>query len=604
MRKEIDLKKPLREISWEFEDLEKVGDDLTLLATKGEIEEIYEREKEVRKLFEILGLKTAANPIIVGEAGVGKTSLAKYLAKLIVENKVPEWLKGWKVLLTSFMRIWGVTGKDDWGHYSSLLHKIVKICQEYKILLFMDEFENIVNFPVSKSAILPALSEGSLKLIAAITQKDYRRVVENDEVLNRRFQPVYLEPLSKETTLKVLTNLKKDYEKYYKITIDKDILKEVIELSSIYIHFRFHPAKAINVLEQACVKAKMANKDKMELEDVKLVISEMTKVPMEIITSKLGEKFLGIADALKQRVIGQDEIIEKIAQRLLITLTRSNIEPHRPNGVFLFAGPTGVGKTELAKAISFCLTGSEENMVRLDMSLYQNPADIYQLLSSQGKRTTEEEPGIPYLTAVIRSRPYTVLLLDEFEKAHPKIWELFLQVFDYGFLRDLEGNEIYFDNVTIIMTTNVGFSQSDKPLIKTSPGFVKAPERTIIEKNVREAIENNFPPEFLGRVDEILIFNPLSRELMRNFVKQKIKILEEKIGKKLKLTEEAEEFLAKEGYDPTYGARGLNRTIDKYLGSLIANLKLSGEWDKIKEIEINVNDDNSGLMISKLNSGR
>jgi ATP-dependent Clp protease ATP-binding subunit ClpA len=593
-RGEIDLEKPLSKIFGDFRELEGMCDDLTFLAREGQIEEIYEREKEIKKLIEILGLKTAANPIIVGEAGVGKTSLAKYLAKLIVENKVPEWLKGWKIILTSFMRIWGVTEKDDyWSRYFSLLHQLVDICKKYKILLFMDEFENIPHFPVSKSVILPALSDGSLRLIAAITQKDYRRVIENDEVLNRRFQPVYLEPLSKETTLKVLEKLKNNYEKYYNIEINNEILEEIVELSSLYIHFRFHPAKAINVLEQACVKAKIANRNKMESEHVKLVISEITKVPLEIITSHLGEKFGGIANTLKQRVIGQDEIIEKIAQRLLITLTRSNIEPHRPNGIFLFAGPTGVGKTELAKAISFALTGSEENMVRLDMSLYQNSADIYKLLSSQGPR---EEPGIPYLTSVIRSRPYTVLLLDEFEKAHPEIWNLFLQVFDYGVLRDLEGNEIYFDNTTIIMTTNVGFSQVEQD---KKVGFVQPDERKGMEEKVMKSIQETFSPEFLGRIDEILIFNPLSRELMKNFVKQKIKILEEKIGKKLTLTEAAEEFLAEKGYDPKYGARGLNRTIDKYVGSLIANLKLGEKWDKIEEIKIAVKADGSGLTISE-----
>lgn len=586
-------KEPLSKIS---ADLSKVSEDLTYLASEGKIEEIYERDNETQRMIEILGLKQAANPMIIGESGVGKTALAKNLARLIAENKVPHWLKGWKVVLTSFGMMWAEAGSqarggDAWDKYFPLLRAVINTCKEYPIILFMDEMQTIVRHPISRDNINPPLADGSLRLIGAMTQRDYRRIIETDEVLNRRFQPVYLEPLSSKPTLKILRRLKKTFAGYYDIEIFDEVLKEVVDLSDLYIHNRYNPAKAINVLERACVRAAMAGQKQLDSKFVKQVITDITKVPDNTQTTEK-ERYNGIADFLNQRVLGQEDIIAKIAKRLLITLTRSNVEPHRPNGVFFFAGPTGVGKTELAKALSSCLTGSDENMVRLDMSLYAGPDARFDLLGTQ--RAGRDEPGIPFLTNIIRSHPYTVLLLDEFEKAHPVIWNLFLQVFDYGVLRDLEGNDIYFDNTMIIMTTNVGFKHSG--IISIIPAEDQARQR----EQVLQAIREIFPRELLGRVDEILIFNSLTPELMERFVDQKVALLQEKIGRTINLKDEVKKFLAKKGYDETYGARALNRTIDRYLGTLIAELKLGDKWDKITEITVGLNSQLTDLEVKNL----
>ena len=580
-----------------FKDLAEACEDLTYQAAQNQIEEIYERDKETERLIEVLLMLKLPNPVIIGEAGVGKTALAKNLAKKIVEGKVPKLLEGWKVMMTSFSKMWAVAGAragsvDAWQKYHPLLQNIIEVCRNYPIILFIDELEQIIFYPVSRTAIMPALADGSLRLIGAMTERDYRKIIETEPTLNRRFQIIYLEELSSDSTFKVLCRLSDKIKQEYNISIPDIVLEEVIKLSDIYIHNQFRPGKAINVLERACAKALIKNSNQLESKHVKEVVSELTKIPFDIINTNVKFTEEGMINFLNQKVRGQKEIIEKIAKRLIITLTRSNIEPHRPNGVFLFAGPTGVGKTELAKALSIFLTGSEENMVRLDMSTYNTPSAAYALLGAE--RGPFGELEIPFLTNLIRSRPYTVLLLDEFEKAHYTIWNLFLQVFDYGRITDYEGNTIYFDNITIIMTTNVGYRQSGMI------SMVPAKDEQEQKNQVEQAIKKTFPPEFLSRIDEILIFNKLTDALMKEFVQQKVDMLKEKIGKEIILEEKAKDFLAKKGYDSVYGARVLNRTIDKYLGKLIAELKSNVNWDKIKKLHISLDDKNEYLKIEKV----
>lgn len=574
--------------------LAEIGTDLTYLAAKGQLERVYHRERELEELVKILGRREAANPIIIGEAGVGKTVICHLLAQGIVENNVPPWLLGQKVVETSFERMYSTVKYPDSDTTEQMrnLRKVLQECKEKPVILFMDEIHTIVNFPWSLKVIMPALADGSLRLIGATTVKEYRRYIEKNEAIVRRLTPVYIREPSLELTIKILNKMKPEFEKHYGVRIEQDILELAVNSGEKYIHNLYQPSKSIQLVEDAAINCRYKNREVVTRKDVLGAISKRTGVPTEMLSGE-GDMLLGLEEALNHRVLGQEEIIKKISTRLFITRTKVNLNPQRPNGVFLFAGPTGVGKTELAKALSSFLTGSEKNMVRFDMSSYRGAYAIESLLGIPSSGAGEGA-RVPPLTQAIKDRPYTVLLLDEIEKAHPEVWKIFLAAFDEGRLVDLQGTEMYFDHVTVVMTTNLGFGEK-RAIIDIAEEEQSSYEQ--LKSEVIKAIEDTFPREFLARIDEILVFKPLTQDIIKGFVHQKIKLLENRLGKKIKLSNDAMDFLAKRGFSEKYGARDLERTIERYVSFKLAELKFSGRWDTVDSIQLSVADNGEELVV-------
>jgi ATP-dependent Clp protease ATP-binding subunit ClpA len=569
--------------------LSKVGEDLTYLASIGKIGEIFQREKEIEHIIKVLGMRKKGNPLILGESGVGKTALVSYLALKIFRNEVPIWLRGYKIIRTSFFEIWSLVmnSDDPWPEYGRYLKEIIIFCSEHPVILFIDEIHMIFFHRHSMNLFKPALAEGKIKVIGATTHRDYQSFLAKDEATVRRFEPVYIKEPTSELTKVILRSIRPEFERLYGVSIPEDIVDLMVSKSNNYIHHRHQPDKSISLLERTAVNCSFEGKTTIDKEDLERTLSEITGIP-DYILKKESDNLRGLEAALNYRVLGQEEATARIAKRILITKSRSHLNLMRPCGVFLLTGPSGVGKTELAKALALHLTGSEENLIRLDMSVYNTSGSSYALL---GGSSHPEHPEVPFLTHQIRSKPNAVLLLDEMEKACRDIWMLFLQIFDAGRILDFLGNEIFFDSTTILMTANIGFSGHDA--IIDFPKTARKWEDT--KAKVMEDIKGVFPPEFLGRIDEILVFKPLRRDVMQGFISQKIQLLQTQNDIHLALTDEAVEVIIRQGFDEEFGARKLNHAIDDLVGSLLADLKLSPEWDHFSSIEFDKDDHGSRL---------
>lgn len=575
--------------------LTQVGTDLTYLAGMGRLEAVYYRENELKEIIKILGRRHAANPIILGEPGVGKTIICHLLAQKIVQQSVPPWLAGWKLVDTSFERMYSFVEHMDYAtaEVMKTLRQIVEECSRKPIILFMDEIHTIWGYPYSAKMIMPAIADGSLRVIGATTLKEYRRYVEKNEALVRRFTPVYVREPSAELTALILNELKPELEGHYGVEIDPELLQAAVVSGEQYIHNMYQPGKSIQLLEDAAVNCRYENRQHVTRDDIMSAVSKRTGVPAEILSERR-DLLSGIKEALNHRVLGQKEIIETISNRLSVTSSGVSLNPRRPLGVFLFAGPTGVGKTELCKALSAFITGSEKNMVRLDMSNYCGPRAIESLLGipSGGERG---EARIPPLTQAIKDHPYTVLVLDEIEKADPQVWKLFLAAFDEGRLTDLQGTEMYFDHVIVAMTTNLGFSNEGKSVTIDIAEGGQAPHEQL-KSEVITAIEDTFPREFLARIDKILVFRRLPPDIVREFVKQKVQSLGDRLDKVITLSDDSLDFLAERGFNEKYGARFLERSIEEHVSPRLVELKLSVGWDNIRHIEVSVGDNGRELM--------
>lgn len=577
----------------ESSTLARVGTDLTYLAAMGRLEPVYYRDKELEELIKILGRRHAANPIIIGEAGVGKTVLCHLLAKKIVERKVPPWVEGCKIVDTSFERMYSTVKHldDSSAEQMATLRKIMEECRSKPVILFMDEIHTVWGYPYSSKMIMQALADGSLRVIGATTLKEYRRYVDKNEALVRRFTPVHVGEPSASLTASVLSRLRPGFERRYHVVIDQGTLQSAVSFGEKYIHNVYQPSKSIQLLEDAALNCRYENREQVTPDDILGAVSKRTGIPTEILSGR-GGMLDGLEEALNHRVLGQEEIIARIAARLFITRSDLSLNPRRPNGVFLFAGPTGVGKTELAKALSTFLTGSEKNMVRFDMSTYRGGYAIESLVGIPTSGASDEA-RVPPLTQAIKDHPYTVLVLDEIEKADPQVWRLFLPAFDEGRLMDLQGTEMYFDHVTVAMTTNLGFDERSV-IIDIAEDGQSSHER--VESEVIKAIEDTFPREFLARIDGILVFKQLPPGIVRGFVNQKIKLLSERLSKVIRLSDDAMEFLVKRGFSERYGARFLERTIEEHVSSRLASLKSSRGWDNMDRIEISTADNGQELV--------
>lgn len=613
--------------------LDEFGRDLTVLAKEKKCDPVIGRQDEIERVIQILARRTKNNPVLIGDPGVGKTAIVEGLAQKIASGDIPEVLQGRRVMTLDLAAV--VAGTKYRGEFEQRLKNIMEEIRRAKnqIILFIDELHTVIGAGAAEGAIdasnmlKPALARGELQCIGATTLDEYRRYIEHDAALERRFQPVHVDPPSVEDTVKILMGLQEKYEVHHKVKFEPEALKAAAELADRYITDRFLPDKAIDLIDEAGSRARLqlstmpksikdketelesAIKDKdgaiaaqeyekaarlrdteKELrkgieeakkkwrsnreetiptilaEDIATVVSMWTGIPVNKLTEKESEKLLHMEDALHNRVVGQQEAIHSISQAIRRSRTGLK-DPKRPVGTFIFLGPTGVGKTELARALAEFLFGNEEALIRIDMSEYMEKFSVSRLIGAPPGYVGYEEGG--QLTEAVRRKPYSVVLLDEIEKAHPDTFNILLQIMDDGHVTDNLGHKVSFKNTVVIMTSNVGARLISKG---KSLGFVSKEDTERDYKSMRDTVmdevKRHFNPEFLNRIDDIIVFHPLTRDDSRKI----LDLILERVNKKLEtqditpvLTEEAKDFLVEQGFDPNYGARPLLRIIQRQL---------------------------------------
>ena len=621
------------------------GRNLTALAKEGKLDPIIGRDNETQRVIQILSRRTKNNPCLIGEPGVGKTAVVEGLAQKIAAGSVPDLLENKVIVTLDLASI--LAGSKYRGEFEERLKNIMQeVAQDQNIIIFIDEIHMIVHAGEAEGAldaaniIKPALSRGEFQVIGATTINEYKKHIEKDAALERRFQPVNVGEPTPEDTVMILHGLKDKYEAHHKIKISDEAIRASVELSTRYISDRFLPDKAIDLIDEAASRVKISintpperikelekeiselsaekeeavmaqdfelaasvrdkeNRKKNELDerimawnaekkgkndvlsesDIAEVVMQWTGIPVSRMLLDESEKLLHLEDELKSKVVGQDGACETVAKAVKRGRTGLR-DPKRPIGSFIFIGPTGVGKTELTKALASSLFGAPDSLIRLDMSEYMEKHSVSKLIGSPPGYVGFEEGG--QLTEKIRRKPYSVILLDEIEKAHPDVFNILLQVLEDGILTDSQGRRIDFKNTVIIMTSNLGAASllSRRSLGFLSSDDVSKNEQTERAKRSMEALKQAFRPEFLNRVDEIVFFDSLNEEstekiarLMLNEVKERIKSL----GINIEFEQSALELIAKEGFDPQYGARPLRRAIVRLVEDAFANMMLEGK---------------------------
>jgi len=638
--------------------LDEFGRDLTKLAREDKLDPVIGRSMEIQRVIQILSRRKKNNPCIIGEAGVGKTAIVEGLAQKIANNDIPEILKNKRIVCLDLALI--VAGTKYRGEFEKRLKKIVSEVQESNdVILFIDEIHTLVGAGAAEGAIdasnilKPTLARGELQVIGATTSDEYRKYIEKDAALERRFQPIYISEPSIEETIDILQGLRPKYEAHHKIKINDQALEAAARLSARYVSGRFLPDKAIDLVDEAASRIKLQNtisppdmkkveiqlnkiikekestiklqefekaaqlrdkekkletelqkmKEKWETgrkinkvevieEDIAEIVSSWTGIPVFSLKEEETQKLLRMEDELHKRIIGQDEALISISKA--IRRARAGMKnPKRPIGSFIFLGPTGVGKTELARSLAEFLFGDENSMISLDMSEYMEKFAVSRLVGAPPGYVGYEEGG--QLTEKVRRKPYAVILLDEIEKAHPDVFNILLQIFEDGRLTDSQGRVVDFKNTVIIMTSNVGATLIRKGATLGFRGTNESEEMPYkeIKDNVMGELNKTFRPEFLNRIDEVIVFKSLTKEeikkiagLMLNDVK---KLLEDqKID--FETVEEAKELLVKEGYNPNFGARPLRRTIERLIENPISEKILAGEFKEGECITIGAKD--------------
>ena len=636
--------------------LDQFSRDLTYLASRGELDPVIGRESEIERVIEILMRRKKNNPAIIGDPGVGKTAVVEGLAQKISDNDVPDLLKGKRVVSLDLASV--IAGTKYRGEFEERMKKILKeVTKTNKnIILFIDEFHTLVGAGAAEGAIdasnilKPSLSSGEIQVIGATTLKEYRKYVEKDPALERRFQPVYIKEPTVEEAIAILKGIRERYEKFHGVKITDEAIELAVKLSVKYISDRFLPDKAIDVIDEAAARLKLqlsknneikelekkikevkearfqAIRDKKLLEveklrdeeknllnmlklvsqesnaevpvlsedDVRKVVSLWTGVPVEKMLSDEKERLIHMEEVLHKRIVGQEEAVKAVSRA--IRRARSGLKnPNKPIGSFLFLGPTGVGKTELAKTLADFLFGNENALIRFDMSEYMEKFTVSRLIGSPPGYVGYEEGG--QLTEAVRRNPYSVVLFDEIEKAHPDVFDILLQIMDEGRLTDSQGRTIDFKNTVIILTSNFGTeSLKDKSI-----GFNLVSESSEFEDRKTKlvsSLKGLFKPEFLNRLDDIIVFYPLTLEE----IKQIVDIIMEKVEKnvadsniEIVLTDAARDYLAKTGYSPEYGARPLQRLIEKEVEDPIAIKILQGEIKDGSRVVVDYNE-NEGIV--------
>jgi ATP-dependent Clp protease ATP-binding subunit ClpC len=547
--------------------------DLTALAKAGKLDDIIGREKEMQELIEVLYRSSEANPLIVGDAGVGKTALVAGLVHKILRGEVPPLLKDYLVVELEVFAL--VAGTKYVGTLEQKFQQLVNYCRNNKVIVFIDEIHTITGAGSSSThttggvdeMLKPLLTSSDFKVIGATPITEYQRYIASNPALDRRFMRVTVYEPSKSETLLMMANRKQKFESHYNITISDDILEMAYDAAARYVKNRNFPDKGMDVLESASIKTSLRNAGKQDKapvleDDVVSAISQMTRIPVNNITISSMKGMLDLETMLKQRVVGQDEAVKKVADIIRMTKSELDIKPERPDGVFLFVGPTGVGKTELAKALAEALEGTEKRLVRIDMSEFNDAYQISKLIGTSPGYVGYEDEG--RLTKSVRENPSAVVLLDEIEKAHPKIYELFLQVFDDGRLTDGKGNTVDFSHTTIIMTSNLG---AHALYGRQSIGFLQDDNelhREIVD-GVVESVRDFFTPEFLNRIDEIIMFSALSEDTLFQIAKQKIMQIVSRFTKRgmnIYIDDAVVPMFLKRIDSRREGARGINRAIE------------------------------------------
>src|SRR5690349_11149077 len=628
--------------------------DLTQLAAEGQLDPTIGRAKEIERVMEILARRKKNNPVLIGEPGVGKTAIVEGLALLIANGLCPDVLRDHRVLSLDMAAV--IAGTKYRGQFEERLKAVMnEIAQNKQIILFIDELHTLVGAGAAEGAIdasnmlKPALARGELQCVGASTLNEYRKYIEKDGALERRFQTVIVDPPSVEETVEILKGLRKKYEDHHRVTIPDTTLVLAAKLSERYITDRFLPDKAIDVIDEAGARARLAAqapppevaalkgdlekvngekeaavrdqnferaaslRDKereiqgnikqkqsewearrqshrpvLGEEEIAFIVSRWTGIPVTRLQEAETARLLRMEDELHETVIGQDEAIKAISKA--IRRSRAGLkDPRRPIGSFVFSGPTGVGKTELARALAKFLFADDGALIRVDMSEYMEKFSVSRLIGAPPGYVGYEDSGT--LTKAVRRKPYSVILLDEIEKAHPDVFNILLQVLDEGHLTDNYGRVIDFKNTVVIMTSNVGA----RDLSKTKAlGFTSGDEAANWERRadkVRDELKNVFNPEFLNRLDDTIVFRPLNREHITQIVSVLLKDVRTRLAEEelaLRLTDAATDFLVKHGYDEQYGARPLKRAIQKYIEDPLSEKILMGEFSRGDEIEVDV----------------
>ena len=639
---EVDDKEPSKKKKKKKKYLDTFGTNLTDKASKNQIDKVIGRDKEIQRVIQILNRRAKNNPVLVGEPGVGKTAIAEGLAVRIAEKQVPSKLLNAEVYLLDMTAV--VAGTQFRGQFEGRMKSIITEAQSYgNIILVIDELHNIMGAgevhggTMNAANILkPALARGDVQIIGATTLSEYRKHIEKDSALERRFQPVMVDEPSEEESIEILKGIKGYYEDYHQVSISDEVIEAAVKMSNRYITDRFLPDKAIDVIDEAGSRANLVNEvltsiedyktqlmqstylkdqasekgdfegaayykaeeirltQKIELleksakmpltiEDVAHIIEAWTKIPLKSITEEEAIKLLNLEQRLHQRVIGQDEAISSISRT--VRRNRSGFRKRRKPASFIFVGPTGVGKTEVVRALAKEMFGSEDDMIRIDMSEYMERHTVSKLIGSPPGYVGYDEGG--QLTEKVRRRPYSVILFDEIEKAHADVFNMLLQILEDGRLTDAQGRTVFFENTIIVMTSNAGTSYKSK-----SMGFGNA--NTLEEsEHIKDALKEVFRPEFLNRVDDIVVFTRLSKPQLREIVDLMIKEVQTELAEKgisLHVSDEVKEFLLEKGYDDKYGARPLRRVIQRYIEDEISELYLRKEIldkDSISAIMLN-----------------
>ena len=639
--------------------LDEFGTDLTLAAQEQRLDPVVGREKEIERVIQILARRTKNNPVLLGEPGVGKTAVVEGLAARIVNGEIPDILEGKKVIQLDMGLL--VAGTKYRGEFEERLKKIMdEIRQAGNIILIIDEMHTLIGAGAAEGAIdaanilKPALSRGEIQVIGATTLEEYRKYVEKDSALERRFQSIIIEEPSVDDTIEIIKGLKPKYEEHHKLRISDEAIVAATELSYKYITDRFLPDKAIDIIDEAASKLRIQtsalppegkelekqlksvikqkeeairnqefetasnlrddeadlkekirelslkwredndeNKPTVTQEQVAQVVSIMTGIPTTKITEGESERLLKLESTLHARVIGQDQAV--VALSKAIRRARVGLKaPNRPIGSFIFSGPTGVGKTELAKALSEAVFGSEDNMIRVDMSEFMEKHSTAKLIGSPPGYVGYDDGG--HLTEIIRKKPYSVILFDEIEKAHPDVFNIMLQILDDGRLTDSKGRHINFKNTIIIMTSNVGASM----ITTTSKlGFSVAEDEQKdkyekLKDTVMEEMKKSFRPEFLNRIDDIIVFAHLSKPEIREIVDLMLNDLFKRLESQqltIEVTDEVKDYLGEAGYSEAYGARPLRRLIQKRIEDGLAEEILSGKYSSGNKIVLKLKDE-------------
>lgn len=588
---------------------------------------VFGREKEIERVFRILSRKTKNNPCLVGEAGVGKTAIVEGMAYLISNNKVSAEFKNLTIYAVDLSRI--LAGTKYRGEFEERIKKLLdEATQDKSKILFFDEIHTIIGAGSTEGTLdcanilKPLLDRGSIRIIGATTTEEYRKRIEKDSALERRFGKVFIEEPSKEETLKILEKLKPSFEKFHCVSVRDDVLREIVELSDKYIHDRNFPDKAIDVLDEACafVKNQVITHEKdsnitkeaeklvksgnifdainIDIEEenqkkstipkldkrvIKSIISNVSNVPIEELQDNEFEALKNLEANLNKSVIGQEEAIKAVSQA--IKRGKINIkDPRKPIGSFMFLGPTGCGKTETCKALAKELFGSQDAVIRFDMSEYMEKHSVAKLIGSPPGYVGFEDGG--QLTGKVRKKPYSIVLFDEIEKAHPDIFNILLQILDEGTLTDSNGVKVDFKNTIIIMTSNIGAKEYSNSKKLGFSGFEENDNNKSIEKNVINEVKKVVSPEFYNRIDELIVFNKLSKKNIEQIAKILVTELIERLEINIKVSDELFLEVVKEGYSDEYGARPLKRAIQKLIENPIADYIISKNG-KVKNISLN-----------------